>query len=80
VYFICKDKKDINRKNKRTKVVKAVASNLVSDILKINHLANYIKSIRNLEDPKYYIYDRKINEIEQINNELWEEERRKEEG
>jgi len=70
VYFVSKSENEINRINKRTRVVEASTASKVEDILIKKHKCTYVKSIRDLEElkNKYYIYNELVNKIDIWNN------------
>lgn len=69
VFFINKTLETLNKKYKKVKVVECKQSSEVVQFLKDNHSATNIKSIRDLEHDKYYIYDHEIDAKEEENNE-----------
>ena len=68
VYFIAKDEISINKENKRTKVLDCLSAGTVMNDLVTIHNATHIKSIRDLENPRYYLYNSLLNKIEQLDN------------
>lgn len=68
VFFINKTPETLNKEYKKVKVVECKQSSEVVQFLKDNHSATYIKSIRDLEYDKYYIYNHEVDAIEQENN------------
>jgi hypothetical protein len=68
VFFINKDIRDLNKNYKKVKVIEAKESSLVRNILINEHSMTFIKSIRDLDYDKYYLYDENINKKEEENN------------
>ena len=68
VFFINETPETLNKEYKKVKVVECKQSSEVVQFLKDNHSATYIKSIRDLDHDKYYIYNHEVNEKEQENN------------
>lgn len=72
VYFISSKRNEINRINKRTKVIESETGSQAIDLLVTEHDAKCIKMMRDLEKPRFYVNDIDLHKLESHNNyKLW---------
>jgi len=68
VFYDTKNKEDINKTNKKVKILDAVDFKELLDIINNDYGCKFIKYIRNLERDKHTVYNTELMQLEEKNN------------